>query len=110
MPWRYQPVFVEEDGERIYSLCEVYFDDAGNFERWTASAAMAPSGENVEELTNDLARMMTDAFAYKPVRFSDMKPGMIFEQRISMEERRNLADYIDETRDAIRRAPPPRTN
>lgn len=32
MPWRYQPVFTEQDGERNYTLCEVYFDEAGNFE------------------------------------------------------------------------------
>ena len=78
MGWRYQPVFTEQDGERSYSLCEVYFDDAGNLTGWTESEMIAPGGEDIEVLTADLSRMMVDAMSYEPMRFSDLKSGMTF--------------------------------
>jgi hypothetical protein len=47
---RYQPVFIEQDGDRSYSLCEVYFDDAGNLTGWTESEKIALGREDIEVL------------------------------------------------------------
>lgn len=33
MPWRYQPVYDEDEGDPAYTLVEVHFDDDGNF-KW----------------------------------------------------------------------------
>lgn len=110
MAWRYQPVFTEHAGERSCSLCEVYFDDAGNFTSWTESEAIAPGGDDLDALTADIARMMADAFSYEPVRFSDLKPGMRFARRISMEDRQALAEFVEHSADAFKRAPKPLDN
>lgn len=109
MPWRYQPVFEEQDGERSYYLCEVYFDDNGRFERWS-DIGPCPGGEDLEGLTGDLTRMLVDTYAWKAVRYSELQPGMAFEPRIDMEARANLADYIDEVKESFKRQPSPATN
>ena len=109
MPWRYQPVYLDEDGDRSYYLCEVYFDAANNFERWGEIGASA-GGEDIPELTDNLTQMIVDSYAWKPVRFSDLRPGMRFEPRINMKDREDLADYIGELKDAVGRAPGPKTN
>lgn len=110
MSWRYQPVYTEENGDRVLSICEVHFDESGTFDGWTESEALAPSGSDLEELAGDLSRMLVDAFSWEPVRFSDLKPGMAFVPRISMDARRGVADYIEECKDTFRRQPRPITN
>lgn len=79
MTWRYQPVWREADGERVYSLCEVYFDEADRLKAWTESPAITPHGETQDELCDDLERMWIDARRWKPVAFEDLKVGMTFE-------------------------------
>lgn len=62
MAWRYQPVWIEHNGELVYSLCEVYFDKAGKLEHWTESPAMIPQGDgDVQGLRKDLTHMLCDA-------------------------------------------------
>jgi hypothetical protein len=95
--WRYQPVFEEQDGIRSYSLCEVYFDEDGTLSTWTQTPVMAPSGEELGELTDDLVFMIADSFSWEPVRFSELKVGMTFEPKISLEERRKLTSVIRPT-------------
>lgn len=107
MPWRYQPVFTEQDGERTYSLCEVYFDEAGAFKGWSENEMVAPGGAELEELTGELTRMLVDAMSYVPVRFSDLKPGMRLPPRVTIDERNSLADFIDNTKGMFKRAPKP---
>jgi hypothetical protein len=67
--WRYQPVFEEQDGIRSYFLCEVYFDEDGTLSTWTQNPVMAPSGEEIGELTDDLVFTIADSFSWEPVRF-----------------------------------------
>lgn len=110
MSWRYQPVFIEENGERYYSLCEVYFDAKDKLETWTEESSIAPGGADPEELTGDLARMMVDAFSYVPVRFADLKVGMVFERKVSMADRHALAEFVEHTKDAFKRQPKPTPN
>lgn len=111
MPWRYQPVYTEDaDGERVYSLCELYFDDAGNFTKWTANDAVPPGGDDFESLTADLTRMLVDAYSWVPVRFDAIQVGFVFQKRVSQEDRNNLADYIEEVKDTFKRQPPPTPN
>lgn len=102
MSWRYQPVFTEQDGHKYYSLCEVYFDDAGDFNGWTANDSIAPGGCKIEELSGDLARMMVDALSWEPIRFSDLKPGFVFRARISMDERKDLVDFVEQTKESFK--------
>jgi hypothetical protein len=94
--WRYQPIFQEHDGERYYSLCEVYFDEDEKLSSWTAKAEMAPIGEDVADLVGSLSRMWVDALSWEPVRFSDLKPGMIFERKLANEERKSLAARLEQ--------------
>lgn len=110
MPWRYQPVYTEDEHGRNYSICEVYFDDAGKFERWTTNSAIEPNGEDMESLTADITRMLVDAYAWEPVRYQDIGPGCVFRARISMDDRNNLAEYIEHTNGAFKRAPKPTPN
>lgn len=77
--WRYQPVFVVHGDELVFSLCEVYFDEDGALSRWTADPAMVPQGETLEDLSNDLARMIGDTYKWKPVAYSSLRVGMRFE-------------------------------
>lgn len=77
--WRYQPVFVLHGDELVFSLCEVYFDANGKLSRWTQEPAMVPQGETMEDLSNDLARMIGDLFKWKPVAHSSLTAGMRFE-------------------------------
>jgi hypothetical protein len=97
MPWRYQPVFVEEGGERTLTLVEAYFDEAGRFTGWTEGDS-CPAGEDVEELSKDLNRMIVDALSWEPVRRDLLRPGMEFTARISMDDRKAVADYVEENR------------
>ena len=95
MPWRYQPVIeTDNQGDQV-SLCEVYFDDQGKLENWTEHAGMTPCGETIDELTASLIQMLTDAMAWVPVNFSDLRVGMTFEKAITMEQRNEIADMIE---------------
>lgn len=33
--WRYQPVYTVEGADKIYELCECYFDDEHKLTQWT---------------------------------------------------------------------------
>lgn len=109
MSWRYQPVWTENGGERDYTIIEVYFDDSGTFYRWTEGPAF-PVGDTPEGLSRDINRMLVDAMCWEPVALADIKHGFQFQKRVSMEDRLALADYINETADAIKRQPKPQTN
>lgn len=61
MSWSYRIV---EDKHGGLSIREVYYDDAGVVESWSADG-MAPYGETMAELNSDFS-MMQDAF-YEPV-------------------------------------------
>ena len=78
--WRYQPVYVEQDGVRTVTLCEAYFDDQDRLTSWTERPAMEPQGETPEELARDLSRMLEDARRWRAVPFSELKAGMVLER------------------------------
>ncbi len=109
MPWRYQPVWTDYDGDRNYVLVAVYFDDAGHLTKWTEGVP-CPCGENIEELTSDLNRMIVDAICWEPVNKDAIKVGMKFVPRVSMADRRVVADYIDANCATIARQPRPLKN
>jgi hypothetical protein len=79
--WRYQPVYVDLDGERRYSLCEVYLDGDGRLEHWTVKTSMAPEGDSPEDLVGGLRHMMRDAQKWVPVQFTDLVVGMAFREK-----------------------------
>jgi len=83
--WRYQTVRVKyheypDDSELV--IIEVYLDRAdGSLCAWTTEpVGKRPSGETVEELIEDLTRMLRDAREWKPVDFDDVRVGMRFER------------------------------
>ena len=82
MTWRYQAVYIENhNGNKEYSICEVYLDDDGKLDSWTESHRIHPFGsETLNELINDLQRMMDDANRWKPVPTNKLQVGMTFEQ------------------------------
>ena len=98
--WRYQPVYIDEPIGRLVTLIEAHFDENGIFSMWTEGDA-CPAGEDAQELAADLNRMMVDALSWEPAPRSDLKPGYVFERRISMEERLKLVDYVMEVKDAM---------
>lgn len=105
--WRYQPVYTEDESGRSYGMCEVHFDDSGRLDGWTESASISPGGEDMEALTSDIVRMLTDAYSWKPVRHADIHIGMAFEPAISMDDRRGIADFIEHSVGTFKRVPTP---
>jgi hypothetical protein len=69
-------------------------------------------GENQDGLVHDLQRMLVDAVAWEPVLLSELKPGYKFTPRVSMEDRKGIADDIDQMTLAMDRriAPKPAPN
>lgn len=100
MSWRYQPVYIDEPIGRFVTLVEAHFDAAGNLTAWTEQDA-CPAGETAQELAKDLNRMMVDALSWEPAPRDALKPGYVFERRISMDERNKLANYVEEVKDAM---------
>lgn len=100
MSWRYQPVYVDEEIGRCVTLVEAHFDDEGNFTSWTEGDA-CPAGDTAQELASDLNRMMVDALSWEPAPRVALKPGYVFERRITMEERVNLIEYVEQVKDAM---------
>ncbi len=81
MKWRYQPVWADFQGERTYSLVEVYLDDDGKLDCWTAEPAVEVAlGNDQEDLIAELTHMAEDARKWKPVDWADLKVGMTFER------------------------------
>ena len=65
MRWNHRAMrTVHDNGEVAYSIREVFYDDDGTIEGWTAEA-MDPHGETLDELRADLVRML--ACLGKPV-------------------------------------------
>jgi hypothetical protein len=83
--WRYQTVRVKyreypDDPELI--ITEVYVDWAdGSLCAWSSEpVGKRPSGETIDELIEDLTRMLRDAREWEPVDFDDLRVGMRFER------------------------------
>jgi len=83
--WRYQAVRVKyreypDDPELI--IIEVYLDRADDsLYAWSAEAVgKRPSGETIDELIEDLTRMVRDAREWEPVDSADLRVGMRFER------------------------------
>jgi hypothetical protein len=109
MSWRYQPVYVEQDGERIYSMCEVHFDDDEQLKGFT-DADCAPSGEDIDSLCRDIVMMAVDARSWEPIAYSELCAGMRFKRRLTMEQRNDVANFIKASVDTFKRQPKPRQN
>ena len=83
--WRYQIVRVkyqEYPDHPELVIIEVYLNRADDsLCAWsTEPVGKRPSGETVEELIEDLTRMLRDAREWKPVDFDDLRVGMRFER------------------------------
>jgi hypothetical protein len=83
--WRYQTVRVNyreypDDPELvIIEVCLDRTDDS--LYAWSAEPiGKRPSGETIEELIEDLTRMLRDAREWEPVDFHDLRIGMRFER------------------------------
>ena len=80
MNWRYQPVYKSDAAGSAVTLCECYFNKEGKIRRWTESAAMEPLGATIEELQQDLIRMLVDSYKWEPVAFDSLHVGMTFQR------------------------------
>jgi hypothetical protein len=58
MPWDYRLMHQLRDGEDIFGIHEVYYDEQGNVKNWTINT-LGPQGETYEELIEDLSMWMT---------------------------------------------------
>lgn len=94
--WRYQPVWIEQEGEKYYGLCEVYFDAADRLEKWTENTSIAPGGITWGELTGDLTMMLADAYRWRPVDAATLAVGMTFERLLSEEHCEAIAKMIEQ--------------
>ena len=88
--WRYQAVRVKyreypDDPELI--IIEVNLDRTDDsLCAWSAEpVGKRPRGETIEELIEDLTRMLQDAREWKPVDFCDLRVDMRFE-RVEVED------------------------
>lgn len=95
MSWRYQPVIVSYGKTIWLSLCEVHIDESDKLVAWTENPAMTPYGDDIRDLTQELSCMLTDALCWRPVPFEALSIGMEFEKLVSMEDRKAIADDID---------------
>jgi hypothetical protein len=77
--WRHQAVYEEYDGNREYSICEVYLDKEGKFVTCTTSHHIGPLRFGLNGLIESLQRMMDEVHYWKVVPFKSLKPGMVFE-------------------------------
>jgi hypothetical protein len=56
MSWNYRVVMTVEDGEKTYAIHEVFYDEKGVPEGWSADPCK-PFGESPQELRDDLMHM-----------------------------------------------------
>ena len=82
--WRYQTVRVryrEYPDNPEFIIIEVYLDRAdASLCAWNAEpVGKRPSGETIDELIEELTRMLRDAREWKPIDFDDLRVGMRFE-------------------------------
>lgn len=65
--WNYKPCrIIHENGEETWDIRSFYIQDDGSMRGWS-SQPMYPFGETVEELKNDLTRMMNDVMSEEPL-------------------------------------------
>lgn len=95
--WRFQPVYAVFDEDRVYSLCRVYVMPDDTLDSWSEDAAIVPQGNDIEDLTGEMSRMIVDAWRWEPVAFADLKVGMSFQRRISPEQAEALARMVETT-------------
>lgn len=107
--WRYQPVRFEDDGIPLVGLVRAHFDDVGSFDKWSEDIC-APAGDDLEELTRDINRMLVDSICWEPVNYVDLHAGMSFMPRVSMEDRNAVAKFVLHSTEAMKRQPKPQRN
>lgn len=116
--WRYQPVTdTDAHGQLVY-LITIWVDAEERLLEWTVrrerdpdTGELAPgmpceypAGESLNSLSADLMRMYIAAWAWEPVAYDSLKPGMTFRRLISREDRASLAAYFDDARERLREA------
>lgn len=102
MGWRYQPVIEKEsNNEEVVYLIEVYFDDDGKLKYWSWGKQWA-CGESISELQVDLTMMLMDSYKWKPVRYDEIKVGMVFERQIDQEQCEGIARMVESVSFAAR--------
>ena len=98
MSWRYQPVWLTEeatDNTPYYMLCRVHLDEDGRLRRWTDPCAYPSGDTEIGSLTQDICRMLVDAYSWEPVKAEEMRTGMVFKKKVTMKQREALAKFIE---------------
>ncbi len=81
MTWRYQPVWIRDQGEKLFVLIEVFFSKKGKLKSWTKyepKRGYEPMGTTIEELREELELKLSDARRWEPVQYDKMQVGMEF--------------------------------
>ncbi len=91
MTWHYLPIYTETkaatgETERCYSLIEVYLDKNGKLRSWTEDKVIAAHGNDMDDLIGSLKLQMLDCERWEPVRYYDLKVGMVLKRRGSAEK------------------------
>lgn len=80
MTWRYQPVWTMDCLGKHYSMARIDVDAGGALLNWVQDEAPELWAMSMQELRDELARMLMDANLYKPVALSALKVGTVFER------------------------------
>lgn len=95
MGWRYQPIWWEDSGGRTFGICEMTLDQHDRLTGWDAEPFSWPQGDDMGQLTNDLVRMLVDAYRWQPVAYADLRVGMTFEKAIDTRQAEALARMVE---------------
>ncbi len=86
---------IGEEADVCISMCEVYLDDQDRLVNWTEELAVAPVGNDVEDLCLSMARMWVDAMCWVPVPSDSLAVGMEFSRAVDQATRNDLAEFIE---------------
>lgn len=95
--WRYQPIWWRDSGGRTYGLCEMHLDLQDRLVSWSAEPFTWPQGDDMEQLSNDIVRMLVDTYRWEPVAYADLRAGMTFTRRIDERQSEALARMVERT-------------
>lgn len=90
MNWRYQPVILETG---LIGFIAVYGETPEKCD-FFSSTLFEGLSTSVEEASFSMSMMLIEAACWKPVFFSEIKKGYVFESLVPAEERKKLVDSV----------------
>lgn len=72
MAWNYRAISEVIEGETVCRVYEVYYDEGGEIDGWTAKPAY-PQGESLNELRSNLIMMLRDVDFQRALDMADLR-------------------------------------